>query len=74
MQRFVSPQLAEAFVFPEPLRASDLAGQRVLFACQQASYEALSGSQVPNITQIRVERGLRDRLHWCGLQGLGLSV
>ena len=26
MQRFVSPQLAEAFVFPEPLRASRLAG------------------------------------------------
>jgi len=42
MQRFVSPQLAEAFVFPEPLRASDLAGQRVLFPCQQASYEALT--------------------------------
>ncbi len=41
MQRFVSPQLAEAFVFPEPFRASDLAGQRVLFPCQQASYEAL---------------------------------
>ena len=26
MQRFVSPQLAEACVFPEPLRASRLAG------------------------------------------------
>ena len=41
MRRFASPQLAEAFVFPEPLRASDLAGQRVPFPCQQASYEAL---------------------------------
>jgi hypothetical protein len=41
MQRFVSPQLAEACVFPEPLRASRLAGQRVLFPCQQALYEAL---------------------------------
>ena len=40
MQRFVSPQLAEAFVFPELLRASRLAGQRVLFPCQQVSYEA----------------------------------
>ena len=38
MQRFVLPQLAEGFVFPEPLRASDLAGQRVLFPCQQATY------------------------------------
>ena len=40
MQRFVSPQLAEAFVFPELLRALRLAGQRVLFPCQQVSYEA----------------------------------
>ena len=40
MQRFVSPQLAEACVFPEPLRASRLAGQRILFPCQQALYEA----------------------------------
>jgi hypothetical protein len=29
-QRFVLPQLAEAFVFPETLRASHLAGQRAL--------------------------------------------
>lgn len=40
MQRFVLPQLAEAFVFPEPLRVSGLAGQRALFPSQQASYEA----------------------------------
>jgi hypothetical protein len=28
----------------------------------------------PDIIQLRVEANLRDRLHWCGLQGLGGSV
>ena len=40
MQHFVLPQLAEAFVFPERVRVFHLAGQRALFPCQQASYEA----------------------------------
>jgi hypothetical protein len=26
---------------------------------------------VPDIIQLRIEASLRDRLLWCGLQGLG---
>ena len=37
LQRFVSPRLAEAVVFPELLRASNLAGRRSLSPCKQAS-------------------------------------
>jgi hypothetical protein len=37
----------------------------------QHSLQSLSGSQVPDIIQHRIEAILRDRLHWCGLQGLG---
>ena len=35
MQRFVSPQLAEAFVFPEPLRAYYLAGKEFFFLARK---------------------------------------
>jgi len=28
-------------------------------------------SEVPDIIQLRIEASLNDRLHWCGLQGLG---
>jgi hypothetical protein len=28
----------------------------------------------PDIIQLRIEANLRDRLHWCGLEGLGGSV
>jgi hypothetical protein len=28
-------------------------------------------SEVPDIIAPRTEASLRDRLHWCGLQGLG---
>ena len=31
----------------------------------------LIGLQVPGIIDLQVEASLRDRLHWCGLQGLG---
>jgi len=29
------------------------------------------GLQVPDTIQLRIEASLRDRLRWCGLQGLG---
>ncbi len=35
------------------------------------STKFLHGSQVPDIIAIRVETNLSDRLHWCGLQGVG---
>jgi hypothetical protein len=35
------------------------------------SIQLLFGSQVTDIIQLRIEVSLRDRLHWCGLQGLG---
>ena len=31
----------------------------------------LLGLQVPDIIKPRLEPSLSDRLHWCGLQGLG---
>jgi hypothetical protein len=46
MQRFVSPQFAEACVFPEPLRTSHLAGQRVLFSRQLAPASELAVIQL----------------------------
>jgi hypothetical protein len=27
--------------------------------------------QVPDIIALRIEAGLSDRLHWCGLRSLG---
>ena len=35
------------------------------------SIQCLLGSQVPDIIQLWIEASLRDRLHWCGLRGLG---
>jgi hypothetical protein len=35
------------------------------------SIKRLIGSQKPDIIQLRVEASLCDRLHWCGLLGLG---
>jgi hypothetical protein len=34
----------------------------------------LIGSQVTDIIRLRDEANLRDRLRWCGLQGLGGSI
>ena len=38
------------------------------------STKFLIRSQVPDIIQLRIEASLRDRLHCCGLQGLGRSA
>jgi hypothetical protein len=35
------------------------------------SKKFLIGLQLPDIIQLRIEASLRDRLQWCGLQGLG---
>ena len=37
----------------------------------QRIIKILLRSQMPDIIQLRKKASLRDRLHWCGLQGLG---
>ena len=38
------------------------------------STKKLIGSQVRDIIGVRVEANLCDRLHWCGLLGVGRSM
>jgi hypothetical protein len=47
----------------------DFAGDEVETAYHATKF--LIRSHVPDIIQLRIEASLRDRLHWCGLQGSG---